>query len=307
MLMAKWGKVLDGARGSSQPGARSGGASGAMIMKSVSIFLASGRRASNNSKAAGATDKGNQSGAQGASTSGDPTKKRRKKPKPPMEDASGKINPKLLESLKKKTHFSKIELEALCRIYKKLVTNCHVTSRVLAANNPGSVIAKPHATIEGIDRAVFRELLHSTFDIVTEETLMERIFCAWDTGFEGMPLRLEGWIIGLSIFLRGSQAEKVAFCFRVYDLNSDGFITRDEMFILLRNCLIKQPQDEDPDEGVRDLVEIALRKFDNDKDGKVSFQDFQTAVTEEPLLLEAFGQCLPSESATISFLSTLQA
>lgn len=44
--------------------------------------------------------------------------------------------------------FGRIELEALCRIYKKLVTNCHVTSRVLAANNPGSVIAKPHATIE---------------------------------------------------------------------------------------------------------------------------------------------------------------
>lgn len=56
----------------------------------------------------------------------------------------------------------------------------------------------------------------------------------------------------------------------MYDLNGDGFITRDEMFVLLRNCLIKQPQDEDPDEGVRDLVEIALRKLDIDKDGKVS-------------------------------------
>lgn len=40
-------------------------------------------------------------------------------------------------------------------------------------------------------------------------------------------------------------------------------------FNLFRNCLIKQPQDEDPDEGVRDLVEIALRKLDIDKDGKV--------------------------------------
>lgn len=41
-----------------------------------------------------------------------------------------------------------------------------------------------------------------------------------------------------------------------------------------RNCLIKQPQDEDPDEGVKDLVEIALRKLDIDKDGKVSFLDY---------------------------------
>lgn len=116
---------------------------------------------------------------------------------------------------------------------------------------------------------IFRELLHSTFDIVTEEVLMERIFCVWDKVHEGLPIRLEGWVVGLSIFLRGSLAEKAAYCFRVYDLNADGFLTKDEMFTLLRNCLIKQPQDEDPDEGVRDLVEIILKKFDVDKDGKV--------------------------------------
>lgn len=122
---------------------------------------------------------------------------------------------------------------------------------------------------QGIDRSVFRELLHSTFDIVTEETLMERIFSAWEKGHEGLPLRLEGWLIGLSVFLRGTQSERAAFCFRVYDINGDGFITKDEMFTLLKNCLIKQPQDEDPDEGVKDLVDIVLKKIDEDKDGKV--------------------------------------
>lgn len=98
---------------------------------------------------------------------------------------------------------------------------------------------------------------------------MERIFSAWEKGHEGLPLRLEGWVVGLSVFLRGTAAEKAAFCFRVYDLNGDGFITKDEMFSLLKNCLIKQPQDEDPDEGVKDLVDIALKKIDVDKDGKV--------------------------------------
>lgn len=177
---------------------------------------------------------------------------------------------------------------------------------------------------QGIDRIVFRELLHSTFDIVTEEILMERIFCSWDKAHEGLPLRLEGWLIGLSTFLRGTPAERAAFCFRVYDLNTDGFITKDEMFTLLRNCLIKQPQDEDPDEGVKDLVEIVLKKFDIDKDGKVSkvwscylrflkaifmqvsLDDFMGTVAAEPLLIEAFGQCLPTDSAIVSFFSTLQ-
>lgn len=48
----------------------------------------------------------------------------------------------------KNSMFFRSELECLCRIYKKLVSNCLVTSRALAANSAGSVIAKPHALIE---------------------------------------------------------------------------------------------------------------------------------------------------------------
>lgn len=74
-----------------------------------------------------------------------------------------------------------------------------------------------------------------------------------------------------------------------------------------RNCLIKHPQDEDPDEGAKDLAELVMRKLDKDKDGKVSLEDYQLSVTEEPLLLEAFGRCLPDERACDTFLSTIRA
>lgn len=47
------------------------------------------------------------------------------------------------------------------------------------------------------------------------------------------------------------------------------------MYSVLRNSLLKQPGDEDPDEGVRDLVELVLRKLDIDKDGKVSLDDYR--------------------------------
>ncbi|EDV91893.1 EF-hand calcium-binding domain-containing protein 1 [Drosophila grimshawi] len=260
------------------------------ILKTVSVFLASGKRnSSNQSKAAAAA-----------------LQNKRQQRQRKMDELSGKINPKLLDNLRKKTRFTKDELDALCRIYRKLVSNCQYAAKTLASSSSSAAIAKPHAAVEGIDRIVFRELLHSTFDIVTEEILMERIFCSWDKAHEGLPLRLEGWLIGLSTFLRGTPAERAAFCFRVYDLNTDGFITKDEMFTLLRNCLIKQPQDEDPDEGVKDLVEIVLKKFDLDKDGKVSMDDFMGTVAAEPLLIEAFGQCLPTDSAVVSFFSTLQ-
>lgn len=69
---------------------------------------------------------------------------------------------------------------------------------------------------------------------------------------------------------------------------------------------MKQPQEEDPEEGVKDLVEIVLRKLDVDKDGKVSLMDFTKAVNDEPLLLEGFGKCLPTVGSCKTFLATLQ-
>ncbi|KAG8323509.1 EF-hand calcium-binding domain-containing protein 1 [Homalodisca vitripennis] len=198
------------------------------------------------------------------------------------------------------------EIEALSKVYKKLVESHSLNGPVPAT--PAVHISSIQANIvkgEGLDRMVFRELLHNTFDVVTEEVLMDRIFCAFDRCNVGL-IRLEEWVCGLSGFLRGSHEERTAFAFFVYDLNSDGFISREEMFHLLRNSLVKSPQDEDPDEGVRDLVELALRKMDYDRDGKISFQDFKNSVTDEPLLLEAFGQCLPADTACQTFLSTLQ-
>ena len=45
--------------------------------------------------------------------------------------------------------------------------------------------------------------------------------------------------------------------------------------------------------------------MDKDKDGKVSFHDFVATVKKEHLLLEAFGQCLPTEITTKGFIEQL--
>jgi hypothetical protein len=50
-------------------------------------------------------------------------------------------------------------------------------------------------------------------------------------------------------------------CFEVYDFNGDGYISREEMFTCLKKSMVKQPTEEDPDEGIKDLVELALKKM----------------------------------------------
>ncbi|XP_060804454.1 calaxin [Amyelois transitella] len=207
---------------------------------------------------------------------------------------------KVFDSLVKSTRFNKNELEALFVMYKKLVTAAQSTA-------PPAAIGQPAAKVDGIDQGTFRDVMHNTFDLVTEETILERVWVTWERGPNGGEgaLKFEAWVRGLSILLKGTDEERTAHCFAVYDLNSDGFITRDEMFLLLKNALLKQPGDEDPDEGVRDLVELVLKKLDVDKDGSVSLDDYRQAVEQEPLLLEAFGQCLPTRRQATAFLKTL--
>ncbi|KAM4794478.1 calaxin isoform 2-T2 [Cyanocitta cristata] len=129
-----------------------------------------------------------------------------------------------------------------------------------------TLVAKARSDFAGVgfNRVVFRDILHSAFGM-TDDVVLDRD------------------------------------CFQVYDLNGDGYISREEMFQMLKNSLLIQSADEEPDEGIKDLVEIALKKMDHDHDGKLSFTDFEKAVRDENLLLEAFGPCLPDIKSSMSF------
>lgn len=93
-----------------------------------------------------------------------------------------------------------------------------------------------YSLFQGIDQNTFRDVMHNTFDLVTEEAILERIWITWERGAAGGEgaLKFESWVRGLSVLLKGTEEERRKHCFNVYDLNADGFITRDEMFILLK-------------------------------------------------------------------------
>ena len=83
--------------------------------------------------------------------------------------------------------------------------------------------------------------------------------------------------------LLGTDEELVRFCFDTYDLNDDGYISREEMLLLLKDCMYKnsrETNEEDGDDGVKDLIEMTMRKMDQDRDGRVSYSDFMETVQE---------------------------
>ena len=104
----------------------------------------------------------------------------------------------------------------------------------------------------------------------------------------------------------GTEEEHRRYCFDIYDLNGDGMISREEMLTMLKTSLGRQGLDEDPDEGVKDLIDMTLKKLDKDKDGKVSFEDWNVTVTGEPLMMEAFGPCLPTDRNSSAFMTKVE-
>ncbi|XP_022246137.1 EF-hand calcium-binding domain-containing protein 1-like [Limulus polyphemus] len=191
--------------------------------------------------------------------------------------AAKKQEAKLAKNLAHKTHFTKQEIETLMINFKKM-------------------------TMSKLERTMFREILHNTFEM-TDDILMDRIFRTFDADNDGI-IDFGEWVTGLSIILRGTQDEKIDFCFKVYDLTGDRIITREEMFHMLKNTMVRQLAEEDPDEGIKDLVDLTLKKMDYDRDGRLSADDFKRSVQEEPLLLEAFGPCLPDDKVREAFLAT---
>uniref|UniRef100_A0A8D1FDE3 Calaxin n=1 Tax=Sus scrofa TaxID=9823 RepID=A0A8D1FDE3_PIG len=160
-------------------------------------------------------------------------------------------------------------------------------------------VTERQGVVVGLDRNAFRNILHVTFGM-TDDMIMDRVFRGFDKDNDGC-VSVSEWVYGLSVFLRGTLEEKMKYCFEVFDLNGDGFISKEEMVHMLKNSLLKQPSEEDPDEGIKDLVEITLKKMDHDHDGKLSFPDYEAAVREEALLLEAFGPCLPDPKSQKEF------
>ncbi|XP_048161629.1 EF-hand calcium-binding domain-containing protein 1 isoform X2 [Corvus hawaiiensis] len=189
----------------------------------------------------------------------------------------------LVDSLTRSSkHFNKSEVECLVNLFDTLVAK-----------------ARSDFAGVGFNRVVFRDTLHSAFGM-TDDVALDRVFSIFDRDNDGCITVVE-WVEGLEVLLRGTLDEKIKYCFQVYDLNGDGYISREEMFQMLKNSLLIQSADEEPDEGIKDLVEIALKKMDHDHDGKLSFTDFEKAVRDENLLLEAFGPCLPDIKSSMSF------
>jgi len=74
--------------------------------------------------------------------------------------------------------------------------------------------------------------------------------------------------------IKGSDFDKSRLAFSIYDVDGDGFISREDLFSLLKSVVGQNLSDSQ----IRQLVDRQMRASDSDHDGKLSFDEFQAAV-----------------------------
>lgn len=105
--------------------------------------------------------------------------------------------------------------------------------------------------------------------------------------------------------LRGTLDQLIDYTYSVYDINGDGSLAREELHHCLKGCIYSGfgIDDDEIEDCERDIVEIAMRKLDTDRDGQITYDDFVRAVKRDALLLQACGSCLPTSKCASAFQS----
>lgn len=189
-------------------------------------------------------------------------------------------------------------------LFKKLVQHTHFTYREVEAL---AVIHRKILKTRGpMTRGVLRDIFHAGFDFTENirHLLIDRIFATIDQE-NSLKIRMDHWIEALSTILHGTIDEKITFAYKVYDLLKTNRLRKEQIFPMMRGCLIGHSSDEDPDDAVKDLIDLILKKIDIDRDGLLSEEDFRTAVKEKhEFFLECMGPVFPTREARHTFLTT---
>ena len=104
--------------------------------------------------------------------------------------------------------------------------------------------------------------------------LVRRVIDIFDSDNNG-EIDFKEFLEGISLFIaREGLESKLKFIFRMYDIDNDGFITNAELFTVLKLMIGNNLGDTQ----LQQIVDKTIYRFDLDKDGRISYEEFCAAV-----------------------------
>ncbi|XP_039263497.1 A-type potassium channel modulatory protein KCNIP1-like isoform X3 [Styela clava] len=171
--------------------------------------------------------------------------------------------PHSLSSLTQTTKFTKEELKSMYRTFKN---EC-----------PSGVVYED----------TFKSIYSQFFPSGDSNMYAHYLFNAFDDNQEGY-ICFEDFVMSLSSLLRGKFEEKLQWIFKLYDINHDGFITKEEMQDIVKSVYSLTGSEDDESSPVYSYMEHAnrvFRKLDQNNDGYVTYPEFVEACSRDPTVV----------------------
>lgn len=126
------------------------------------------------------------------------------------------------------------------------------------------------------------------------------VFRVFDENKDG-SIEFEEFIRALSVTSRGSLDERLVWAFKLYDVDNDGFITRDEMYNIvdaIYQMLGNQTKEAEQEESPRERVDKIFDQLDKNHDNRLTLEEFREGSKQDPRIVQALSLCAPWHNLT---------
>lgn len=120
---------------------------------------------------------------------------------------------------------------------------------------------------------------------ISSAGISRRIFAAFERDGDG-SLDFEEYVNGLSALCPRSSIEaKARFCFRVFDIDKGGTISRDELNEILALSFRENPSVHIPEGVIQKIISATFELIDGDGNGQITVNELIIAANKNPGIL----------------------